>query len=131
MIKIRLARYGNTNRAFFRVVVLDEQKKTTGKALEVVGMWDPIEKRIDIDKDKVEAWVKKGAILSDTVAHLIKGELKPKKVKKGQEETKEVASANTETSTPSEPEVSVAEEVTTEATSETPTTEPETKEATA
>jgi small subunit ribosomal protein S16 len=71
MVTIRLSRYGRKKAAFYRVVVVDAGKKTTGKYLEVVGTWNPIKKVKLIDKDKVQAWVKKGATLSATVKKLL------------------------------------------------------------
>lgn len=126
MIKIRLARYGNTNRQYYRIVALDERAKTTGQYLETFGTYNPVKSEIDIDKKKVEEWVKKGAQLSDSVAHLLKGQAKPKKIKKSEvEETQ-----NSDSQTQTQPEASevkeeVAEAAEPEVKSEEKTTESE------
>jgi len=70
MVKIRLARYGRKNGPFYRVVAIDSTKKDSGKYLEVLGFWNPAKKEKKLEKDKVAAWVKKGAQLSPTVKKL-------------------------------------------------------------
>lgn len=81
MIKIRLARYGNVNRPFYRVVAINSKQKTTGKFLEVLGTYNPIKSEINIDKVRVQEWIKKGAQISQAVSFLLQGKPKPKKIK--------------------------------------------------
>jgi small subunit ribosomal protein S16 len=71
MVIIRLSRFGRKKAPFYRVVAVDSSKKATGKYLEVVGTWNPAKKAKTIDKDKINAWIKKGATLSPTVKKLI------------------------------------------------------------
>lgn len=70
MVTIRLSRFGRKKAPFYRVVVVDSSKKTTGRYLEVVGTWNPIKKALKIEKDKIKKWVEKGATLSATVKKL-------------------------------------------------------------
>jgi small subunit ribosomal protein S16 len=74
MVKIRLQRVGATKRPFYRVVALDERRKRDGRALEFLGTYDPKSSpaHIKLAVDKVEAWVAKGAQLSDSVRSLVK-----------------------------------------------------------
>lgn len=71
MVKIRLAKYGKKNDPFFRVVAIEHTNKNAGKALEVLGRWNPRLNEKTIDKKGIEAWVKKGAIVSDAVTKLM------------------------------------------------------------
>ncbi|MCX6705442.1 MAG: 30S ribosomal protein S16 [Candidatus Woesebacteria bacterium] len=71
MVIIRLSRFGRKKAPFYRVVAVDSSKKATGKYLEVVGTWNPAKSAKTIDKDKVDAWIKKGATLSATVKKLM------------------------------------------------------------
>lgn len=87
MIKIRLAKIGKKKDFTYRVVAIDHKSKNLGKTLEVLGRWHPRTSLIEIDKKAVEAWVAKGAQLSETVAHLMEGKTKPKKVKNKEIET--------------------------------------------
>ena len=73
MLKIRLRRMGTTNRAFYRLIVSDSRNATTGSAVEEVGTYDPRQNppKIEIDKGRIEHWVKNGALLSDSVRQLV------------------------------------------------------------
>lgn len=72
MIKIRLARFGKKNDPFYRVVAIDERKKTTGQSLEVVGYWHPRTELKEVDTKKIKSWEEKGAIVTPAVKKLIK-----------------------------------------------------------
>jgi len=74
MVKIRLTRAGATKRPFYRVVAVDERRKRDGRALEFLGTYDPkgTPPEIKLATDRVEAWVAKGAQLSDSVRSLLK-----------------------------------------------------------
>lgn len=71
MVTIRLAKFGRKKAAFYRIVALDSTKKVSGANLEVLGTWNPREKKLEIRREKLEAWVKKGAQISATVKKLI------------------------------------------------------------
>lgn len=72
MVAIRLARFGRKKGAFYRIVAVDSTKKAAGENLEVLGFWNPLKNDLKIDKEKVTAWVAKGAQISATVKKLIK-----------------------------------------------------------
>ena len=74
MVKIRMTRGGATKRPFYRVVAIDERDKRDGRSLEFLGTYDPKSTPpvVRLDVAKVEAWVAKGAQLSDTVRALLK-----------------------------------------------------------
>ena len=73
-VAIRLARYGRKHTLFYRVVALDKRRQREGKAVEVLGTYDPFakEKNISVDIDRVHAWIRLGAQCSDSVASLLK-----------------------------------------------------------
>ena len=76
MVKIRLSRGGAKGRPFYHIVVADERKPRDGRNIERVGFYNPIaagkEVRLQLDTDRVKAWVAKGAQLTDKVRWLIK-----------------------------------------------------------
>jgi small subunit ribosomal protein S16 len=55
------------------VVVADSRAPRDGRFIEIVGLYDPLTEppMIKIDREKVDAWIKKGALPSNTVKHLI------------------------------------------------------------
>ncbi len=73
-VKIRLKRLGATKRPYYRIVVIDSHQAATGKTIEEIGYYHPIEaedKQFKVDADKVKSWVGKGAIVSATVKRLL------------------------------------------------------------
>lgn len=97
MIKIRLAKIGKKKDFTYRVVAIEHRSKNNGEALEVLGRWHPKSGLIEIDKKAVQAWVEKGAQMSESVASLMKGKAKPKKIKKKDVEEEKQADAPKET----------------------------------
>ena len=75
-VVIRLARMGAKHEPKYRITVADSRRYVTGKFLEVVGTYIPSprgnDKRVEIDMEKVNAWIAKGAQPSDRVKHVIK-----------------------------------------------------------
>ncbi len=71
MLIIRLQRVGKRGQAYFRVVVMEHTKKTTGEALDILGSYDPHLKKFEVDKEKIESWISKGSQVSPTVNNLL------------------------------------------------------------
>lgn len=72
-VKIRLARHGAKKRPYYRVVVADGRMPRDGRYIELVGRYNPLTnpKTIDINLEKVDEWISKGAQPTNAVAHLI------------------------------------------------------------
>ncbi len=66
-VKVRLMRIGTKKQPFYRIVAVDERKKRTGAYLELLGTYNPLTepKQINLKQDRIDDWVKKGAVLSD------------------------------------------------------------------
>jgi len=71
MVKIRLTRIGKKNDPFYRIIAIDSHKKREGEALEVLGYWHPREDKKEINKKKIEQWIKKGAQITPGAAKLL------------------------------------------------------------
>ena len=74
MVRIRLRRDGAKNSPYYRIVVADGRSPRDGKFIELIGTYDPKLKgeNFKINLAKAEAWLKKGAQPSETVASFIK-----------------------------------------------------------
>lgn len=76
MVKIRLARGGAKKRPFYHIVVADERNARDGRNLERVGFYNPVamgqETKLQLDTDKVSAWIAKGAQMTEKVRQLFK-----------------------------------------------------------
>ena len=73
-VKIRLARFGTKRKPFYRIVVSDARAPRDGRFIERVGTYDPKQDppSINVDREKVEEWLKRGAQPTATVAQLLK-----------------------------------------------------------
>ncbi len=100
MLIIRLNRIGKKNKPYFRVVVTEKSAAAqSGKFLEIVGSYDPHQKKAVFKEERVKHWLGCGAQTSDTVHNLlvkykvIKGEKRKKKisVKKKEQPEEEVS----------------------------------------
>jgi small subunit ribosomal protein S16 len=74
MLMIRLARFGSKKRPTYRVVVIEKERARNGRAVEVVGNYNPVSQPqiVNFKHDRIEHWLKSGAQPSDTVARLLK-----------------------------------------------------------
>jgi len=72
-VKIRLARHGAKKAPFYRVVVADGRARRDGRFIEVVGRYNPRTNpsTVEVDVEKVDAWIAKGAQPTEAVAKLI------------------------------------------------------------
>ena len=72
MLMIRLARIGAPKKPYYRVVVIEKERPRNGRALEVVGTYNPRTNpgSIDLKRERIEYWVSKGAQMSDRVGKL-------------------------------------------------------------
>ncbi len=72
-LRIRLTRMGSKKKPFYRLVALNSETRRDGRALEYLGYYNPMTNppEISIDKEKVKAWLDKGAKPTDTVRSLL------------------------------------------------------------
>lgn len=73
-VHIRLRRIGKNpkKRPFFRISIFDERRARDGRMIEEIGFYNPITGTAKINREKFDAWVKKGAVVSATVKSLVK-----------------------------------------------------------
>lgn len=73
-VRIRLTRVGATKRPSYRVVAIEKQRARDGRALEVLGFYDPLTEpaTVKLDADRIQAWISKGAQPSETVVKLMR-----------------------------------------------------------
>jgi small subunit ribosomal protein S16 len=73
-VKIRLTRVGARNNPIWRVVATDGRSPRDGRFLEVLGHYNPQTQpsTIELNEERVRAWLSRGAEPSDTVKRLLK-----------------------------------------------------------
>jgi small subunit ribosomal protein S16 len=75
MVVMRLKRMGRTNRAFFRINVMDKRSPRDGRVIEQLGWYDPIaaeDKQLNVNTERAAYWLSVGAQPSPTVRSLLK-----------------------------------------------------------
>lgn len=76
MVTIRLTRRGAKKQPFYHIVVTDSRMRQGGTTLEQIGYFNPIptgkQRRLEVDLNRVDYWVSKGAKPSERVAELVK-----------------------------------------------------------
>jgi small subunit ribosomal protein S16 len=74
MLAIRLARFGAKKKPSYRVVVIEKERARNSRSVEVVGHYNPIAKpaQVELNRERIEHWIKNGAQPSDTVNRLLK-----------------------------------------------------------
>ncbi len=74
-VKLRLARMGRRHRPFFRINAVEARTPRDGTVLEKLGHYDPLEKdaskQIVLKRDRVEYWLGRGAVPTDTVSQIL------------------------------------------------------------
>ena len=73
MLSIRMRRTGSKKRPYYRVVVTEGREPREGSFVEILGTYNPRTKpaTVEIDKGRVEHWIKQGARPSDSVRTLL------------------------------------------------------------
>jgi small subunit ribosomal protein S16 len=75
-LKIRLARMGTKKRPQYRVVVADSRYPRDGRFIEKLGTYNPMlpkdaKERVNLDLDRVQHWLSKGAQPTDRVLRFL------------------------------------------------------------
>ncbi|VEU83193.1 30S ribosomal protein S16 [Acholeplasma hippikon] len=71
-VKLRLQRFGQHKRPFYRIVAADAKAPRDGKFLDIVGTYEPIKGDVQVNSEKVAKWIENGAQPTDTVKSLFK-----------------------------------------------------------
>lgn len=73
MVAIRLRRAGSKKRPFFRVVVTDSRAARDSSFVEILGHYNPRSRPavVQVNKERLDEWVKKGAQMSNSVRTLV------------------------------------------------------------
>jgi small subunit ribosomal protein S16 len=73
-VTLRLTRGGGKKSPFYRIVAADHRSPRDGRFIEQIGIYDPLRSppEIKMDSTRVEHWLSKGAVPSQTVGELIR-----------------------------------------------------------
>lgn len=71
MLTIKLAKIGKKNKKIFRVIICEKTQDPYGKALEILGSYNPYNKELIIKADRVKYWISKGSSMTPSVNNLL------------------------------------------------------------
>ena len=75
MVKIRMKSFGRRHRPFFRICVMDARSPRDGRAIEEVGLYDPMVRNTDarttLNVNRLRYWLSVGAQPSEKVQALL------------------------------------------------------------
>ena len=73
MLAIRMRRVGAKKTPFFRVVVTEHREARDGAFVEILGHYYPRARpaKIELNRERIDYWLSKGARPSDTVRTLL------------------------------------------------------------
>jgi small subunit ribosomal protein S16 len=77
-VTIRLTRAGGKKVPFYRVVAADTRSPRDGRFIEQLGVYDPIRDPVEfrVDEQRIQHWLKVGALPSQTVSELLRRQKK-------------------------------------------------------
>ncbi len=81
MLKIKLAPRGKTHQITYRIVVAKDRSKLNSALIDDLGFYTPQTKTLEVDKQKIADWIKKGAKVTFGVDRLLNPAKYPKKIK--------------------------------------------------
>ncbi len=75
-VRLRLQRTGRKGRPCYRLVAADSRWPRDGRALEVLGVYNPLAKtdaeNVSLKEDRVKHWLSEGARPTEKVAAILK-----------------------------------------------------------
>lgn len=71
MLTIRLSRVGKKNKPMYRLIISEKARDPYGRALEILGSYNPYTKELQAKNERIKYWLSKGAQLSPTVNNLL------------------------------------------------------------
>ena len=73
MLSMRLMRFGAAKKPFYRIVVMESRSSRQSRTKDLIGTYNPLSEpaEFQIDLEKAQSWLAKGARPSQTVQSLL------------------------------------------------------------
>lgn len=72
MLKLRLTRIGRKKQPVYRLVIIEHSTRRDGRAVDLVGYYNPLTKESNFQVEKIQKWLSQGVKPTETVYHLLK-----------------------------------------------------------
>lgn len=98
MLTIRFSRIGKKNKPVYRIIISEKSKDPYGRALEILGSYNPHTKELQTKAERIKYWLSKGSGISPSVNNLLieKGIIEGEKVKASKAGSKKKGEAKEE-----------------------------------
>ena len=73
MLMIKLSKIGKTNKKVFRLIISEKGRDPYGRALEILGAYNPYSKELSVKEDRIKYWLEKGAGMTASINNLLVG----------------------------------------------------------
>jgi small subunit ribosomal protein S16 len=73
MLMLKLQRRGKKKQAAYRLIAGEKRTKLGGKQTDDLGWYDPHSSKHELNKDRINYWLKNGAKMTPTVNNLLVG----------------------------------------------------------
>ncbi|MBA3047176.1 30S ribosomal protein S16 [Patescibacteria group bacterium] len=96
MLTIRFSRIGKKNKPAYRIIISEKSKDPYGRALEILGSYNPHTKELQAKQERIKYWLSKGSGISPSVNNLLieKEIIKGEKVKASKAGNKKKGESN-------------------------------------
>ncbi|PLX20326.1 30S ribosomal protein S16 [Candidatus Parcubacteria bacterium] len=71
MLTIRLSRIGKKKKPMYRLIISEKARDPYGRALEILGSYNPYTKDLQVKEDRIKYWISQGSGVSATVNNLL------------------------------------------------------------
>ncbi|NLW15950.1 MAG: 30S ribosomal protein S16 [Erysipelothrix sp.] len=73
-VKLRLRRMGTKKSPFYRIVAADSRAPRDGRFIEIIGNYNPLTSKVEVNEELAMKWLTVGAQPSETVRTLLSNE---------------------------------------------------------
>lgn len=70
MLMIKLAKVGKKKKQIFKIIISEKARDPYGKALEILGSYDPYSKKLEVKADRVKYWISQGSQMTESINNL-------------------------------------------------------------
>lgn len=71
MLTIKLARKGKKGLPIYRLIISEKGRDTYGDSLEILGSYNPHNKKLEVNVDRVRYWISVGAQMTGVINNLL------------------------------------------------------------
>lgn len=71
MLKLRLKRIGRKRQPFYRLVIMENTTRRDGRAIDQVGHYNVLNKKLFLNRSKIDKWLSVGAQPTRTTLYLL------------------------------------------------------------